>query len=348
MSGFACLYDRNFNPLGKWTQHVASEWTLTRKAYEFDEMTVTCRGFENSRKACFVGLHEETGKLKYVAFCGIPTTKENLTTVKGVDCRQIFNQTILLDFTQKASSGAYAIRTVEGLYTYLLKDCLAGMNLGIDYDIDVKEAELVEWEEDLLARTKKVQSLYDVIQAANNAYDLVVVPGAKVDSEANRYRLTFTVKRIYNERNIKLSDYDVRMTLNQNLVNRTVARSESGSTQAYYLYSDNTVGTAYDADRCLYPPRIETIEKEDFEEAKAEAMQALLDNRYKDKATIDLNTKLGSTLRDVDFTYFLNVSEYNPADPDTAKRLPVFSIKEDSKGNKTLSLGRLSDYWFME
>lgn len=348
MSGFACLYDREFTPLGKWTQHVASEWTLTRKAYEFDELTVTCRGFENSRKACFIGLHEETGRLKYVAFCGIPTTKGKLTTVKGVDCRQIFNQSILLDFTAKDSSGAYRIRSVDGLYSYLLQDCLSGLNLGIDYDVDVKEAELVEWQEDLLARNKKVQSLYDVIQAANNAYNLVVLVGATVDSESNKYRLTFTVKRIYNERNIKLSDYDVRMTLNQNIVNRTIARSSSGSEARYYLYNDNTIGTAYSADKCLYPPRIETIESDDFDEAKAEARQTLLDNRFKDKVTIDLSTKLGSTLRDVDFTYFLNVSEYNPADPDTVKRLPVFSIKEDSKGSKTISLGRLSDYWFME
>ena len=34
---WACLYDKEFKPLGKWTQHIISEWSLTRKAYEFDE-----------------------------------------------------------------------------------------------------------------------------------------------------------------------------------------------------------------------------------------------------------------------------------------------------------------------
>ena len=90
-----------------------------------------------------------------------------------------------------------------------------------------------------------------------------------------------------------------------------------------------------------------------FNEAKAEAIQKLNENRYKDKVTINLNTKLGSTLEDVDFRYMGVINQYLPADyengaENTVKELPVMSIKEDSKGNKSLTFGRLSDFWFMD
>ena len=84
-----------------------------------------------------------------------------------------------------------------------------------------------------------------------------------------------------------------------------------------------------------------------------EAIQKLNENRYKDKVTINLNTKLGSTLEDVDFRYMGVINQYLPADyengaENTVKELPVMSIKEDSKGNKSLTFGRLSDFWFMD
>lgn len=374
-TGFVCLYDKDFNPLGNWTQHVASSWTLTRKAYEFDELSVTCRGYENSANACFIGLHEETGDVKYMAFCGIPTTKDHLTTIRGVDCRQIFNQEIVVDLTERNEDGSYVIDSVSALYTYLLQTSLAGMDLGVTYSIDVSDTAYLTWEESYLVRSSEVRDLYSVIQATNNAYDCYIETEVSVNTETNKYQLTFVVKRITESRNIKLSDYDVVMSLNQNLTNRAIARTLSGDGSGYYyetrfyLYNDNSVvndtdsGFRLDLAKCLYPPKIETIEKEAetssaleqadldaeaHEEAKAEAQQILLNNRYKDKVTIDLNTKLGSTLEDVDLNYFLYVSEYNPADLDTVKKLPVFSIKEDSKGNRTLVLGRLSDYWFME
>lgn len=359
---WACLYDSDFNPLGNWTQHLVSEWSLTKRAYEFDDLTLTCQGFENSKHACFIGLHNETGALEYVAFCGIPTTQNGLTTIKGIDCRQLFNQEIKLDFSiLSETTGGYQINSVKSLYQYLLKDCLASLNLGIDYgDPDLRDLDNVPpdaWKEENISRSAKVQSLYDAIQAANNLYDCVVLVVPGVDYSTNKYTLGFAVRRITNLINIKLSDYDVKMSLSQNIINRVICTDDT-STRTYYLYNDNTIGTEYDAEKVLMPPRYQTIEKDqaDYEDdptqalkdACTEGLDILYDNRYKDKVSIDLHTKLGSTLQDVDFSYFANITEYNPADPDSSKTLPVLSIKEDSKGNKKIEFGRLSDYWFME
>ena len=375
---WACLYDRQFKPLGAWTQHVVSEWSLTRKAYEFDEFKLTCKGFENSRNACYIALFSNTGKIQYLSFCGIPVAKDELTTVSGIDCRQLFNQTIMLDLGARNANGEFKINSVKSLFKYLLNDREKteedGLDLGIDYEVDTSDLTVFsanDWKEEAISREKKVQELWKVIQTACNLYNVVVIAEAQVDAIENQYKLVFKVMRITEKKNIKLSDYDVRMSNTQNVVNRAIATNGSDS-KTYYLtnryevkeYSTNS------KDR-LYPPRIATIYKDPtdyedeaqeqgktqeqvaFNEAKAEAIQKLNENRYKDKVTINLNTKLGSTLEDVDFRYMGVINQYLPADyengsENTVKELPVMSIKEDSKGNKSLTFGRLSDFWFMD
>lgn len=375
---WACLYDRQFKPLGAWTQHVVSEWSLTRKAYEFDEFKLTCKGFENSRNACYIALFNNTGKIQYLSFCGIPVTKDELTTVSGIDCRQLFNQTIMLDLGARNANGEFKINSVKSLFKYLLNDREKteedGLDLGIDYEVDTSDLTVFsanDWKEEAISREKKVQELWKVIQTACNLYNVVVIAEAQVDAIENQYKLVFKVMRITEKKNIKLSDYDVRMSNTQNVVNRAIATNGSDS-KTYYLtnryevkeYSTNS------KDR-LYPPRIATIYKDPadyedeaqeqnkttaqvaFNEAKAEAIQQLNENRYKDKVVINLNTKLGSTLDDVDFKYMGVINQYLPADyengaENTIKELPVMSIKEDSKGNKSLTFGRLSDFWFMD
>lgn len=375
---WACLYDRQFKPLGAWTQHVVSEWSLTRKAYEFDEFKLTCKGFENSRNACYIALFSNTGKIQYLSFCGIPVTKDELTTVSGIDCRQLFNQTIMLDLGARDANGEFKINSVKSLFDYLLNDREkteeGGLDLGIDYKVDTSDLTVFstnDWKEEAISREKKVQELWKVIQTACNIYNVVVIAEAQIDAIENQYKLVFKVMRITEKKNIKLSDYDVRMSNTQNVVNRSIATNGT-DIKTYYLTNKYEVKeySTNSKDR-LYPPKIVTIYKnptdyEDeaqeqgktqeqvaFNEAKAEAIQNLNENRYKDKVTINLNTKLGSTLEDVDFRYMGVINQYLPADyengaENTVKELPVMSIKEDSKGNKSLTFGRLSDFWFMD
>ncbi len=375
---WACLYDRQFKPLGAWTQHVVSEWSLTRKAYEFDEFKLTCKGFENSRNACYIALFNNTGKIQYLSFCGIPVTKDELTTVSGIDCRQLFNQTIMLDLGARNANGEFKINSVRSLFDYLLNDREkteeGGLDLGIDYKVDTSDLTVFstnDWKEEAISREKKVQELWKVIQTACNIYNVVVIAEAQIDAIENQYKLVFEVMRITEKKNIKLSDYDVRMSNTQNVVNRAIATNGT-DIKTYYLTNKYEVKeySTNSKDR-LYPPRIATIYKNPtdykdeaqeqgktqeqvaFNEAKAEAIQNLNENRYKDKVAINLNTKLGSTLEDVDFRYMGVINQYLPADyengaENTIKELPVMSIKEDSKGNKSLTFGRLSDFWFMD
>lgn len=49
---FAALYDKNLNALFRsWSTYATTKWSLTRNAYEFDELSVTTKAIDNSSKA---------------------------------------------------------------------------------------------------------------------------------------------------------------------------------------------------------------------------------------------------------------------------------------------------------
>ena len=218
----------------------------------------------------------------------------------------------------------------------------------MDYEINTSEADFSEWDESLINRTKEIRNVYEVIQSVNNLYNCVVIPGIRTDATTGTYKLVFTVKSIVNVVPIKLSDYEVRTSLNTNVVNRVICVSGDLS-QTIYLFKDNTISKTYDSSKVLMPPRIETIEDDtDLATAIKKGYEKLADSMYKDRVKIDLHSKNGVRLKDLDFTYFADISEYNPADTNSVKRLPVYAISLDSKGNETIEFGRLSTYWFLD
>ena len=354
--GYVCLYDHEWQALGKWSQHIAKSWSINRKAFELDEFKVECQGFENSKNACFAVLHGPTGQVKYASFCGIPVTKNGLTQITGIDCRSIFNQEILVDYTKTQTGGAYYARSVTTLFEYLMSQVLIDngikSQLGIDYTLDLDDLSFMsgDWNEDYITRTAEVRNVWKELMAACHCYNVVITTSVQIDSENNVYKLKFKVAREIYERRIKLSDYDVVMRLNQNIVNRAIYCATATPTTRYrlFLYNDNTIGSTYDATKVMFPPVTQTFMEDDIDEAKAKAYQALNDSRYKDRVTIDLNSKLGSTLRDLDFTYYGILVGYNPADSSSDKKLPVCGLYEDHEGQKKIQFGRLSEYWFMD
>lgn len=352
-TGFICLYDYNWNPLGKWTQHIARSWSIKKKAFEPDEFQAECQGFENSKNACFVGLHTKTGQLKYAGFCGIPTTKNNITTITGIDCRNLFNQEAWVDYSKKDTSGQYIVKSVTTLFNYLMNTCISenNINLQIDYSLNLSDLDFLidEWDESFIQRTADVRNIWQQLMAACHCYNVFIETSFTV-TNLNKYQLIFTAKRVIKTRPLKLSDYEVKMKLSQNITNRVIYAAESAPNNrgTYFLNNDNTITETLYASKALFPPVTEMILADTKAEAKAEAYQTLANNRYKDKVKINLKSKLGSTLEDLDFTYFGVIKGYNPADESSEKTLPVCEIDEDSEGNKSIVFGRLSDYWFMD
>jgi hypothetical protein len=351
---YITLFDKNFNALGSndnfvATQHTTKTWSLKRRAYEFDDFTVTCRGFRDSKNACFVGLFTDEGRLKYLSFCGIPKTENGLTTITGIDCRNIFNQKLPVNL------GSASITSLKSLYEFLLTNAIGNLNLGISYEVVCTDISDVAWPDPgaYIERTLDARNIWTLIQSANALFDKIVVTSWRIDEDNNSYVLVFRVKNIKENMTIKLSDYDVRATRTNNVTNISCSFLKDFSSSAMlYLTNDNEVlavdkASGIDQAKALFPPKAETYTADTLEEAITSAKEALYENRFMDRVVVDCNSRLGKRLEQMDLDWYGDLVGYNSADDNSVKRLPVSAISEDSKGSKKIEFGRLSEYWFL-
>ena len=365
---FAVLYNKDLSALFRYrTTYPTTKWSLVRKAYEFDELSVTTKEIDNSSSAMYIGLHNDDGSLKYLAFCGKPSTKDGMSTYKGTDLRQIFKQQLAMDLTNVGTSDGYV--TINGtsvyqtrlqqIYRYLMNLCLnlyrtGFSSQGLSAVIDVSDIgeHAPTWNEAYVDRSPAIGYVWDVLQAFNMMYDCYIESVISIDDKT----ITFKVKRIYEEVSFKLSDFNEAKVVNDTSVtNRVQCRVKANSDDnvgnyigTLYLYSDDTVDQ-YDED-CLdlliYPPRTESVLEETNAKAIAKGYEKLMDNRFKGKVEINTDCSMGYLLRRVGLNTFGKIYGYNSADNSTYRRLPIMSISEDDSGKVKVSFGRLSQYWY--
>lgn len=252
---YLILFDADFNPLGSpasgdvSTVHVCKSWSLKRKAFEFDEFTAVCRGYEDSKDAVYVGLFDNTGKLIYRCFSGIPTTSGGLTTVNGVDVRKIFDQDIPLDYSKAIDSNGFT--SENAIYNLLLKDSLDGITeavslTGIEYSvntIDTSHEKVDNGDGSIVSGTKEIRNIWEQIQACNAIYSNMVLAEWKNDAETNAFKLTFKVCPIFNVYAIRRKDFGVKRTMEQNAVNHASVWTNDLSAKLgeYFLLKDPIV-----------------------------------------------------------------------------------------------------------
>lgn len=367
---FAVLYNKDLSALFRYrTTYPTTKWSLVRKAYEFDELSVTTKEIDNSSKAMYIGLHNDDGSLKYLAFCGKPSTKDGMSTYKGTDLRQIFKQQLALDLTNIGTSDGY--ETIDGvsvyltrlqkIYRYLINACIWSLSYngfssqGVQAKVDVSDIgeHAPTWNENYIDRSPGISYVWDVLQAFNMMYDCYIETEVSIDEKI----ITFKVKRIYEEISFKLSDFNEAKVVNDtsvtNRVNIRVKRDSVEDDQygsqygTYYLYNDDTICTGVpDQDKLIYPPRTETVLEETSAKAIAKALEKLMDNRFKGKVEINTDCAMGYILKRIGLNTFGKIYGYNSADDSTYRRLPIMSISEDDSGKVKVSFGRLSQYWY--
>lgn len=357
---FACLYDKNLRALGTWSTYATNKWNLVRKAYEFDELSITTREMDNSAKAMYIGLHNDDGSLKYLAFSGKPNTKDGMTTYKGTDIRQIYKQQMPIDFSNVGvsdiydpASGNISKTRLQQIYEYLLALPLNFKHNGFttssptadsEYQIkfiidtsDIGEHDpLTEdaqgWHEDWINRTAAIGNVWNTIQNFNMMYDCYV----EFSVDLNARTVTCKVKRIYELISFKLSDFNESRIINDTSVtNRIVVRLKSNDEDqvgieqfTVYLLSDDNIisktpSASWSSDeirRIIQPARVETILVDELSKGIASAYQKLMGNRFKGKVEINTDCEMGYLLRKLDLNTFADVYGYNAADTDETKR----------------------------
>ena len=377
---FVALYDKNLNALFRsWSTYATTKWSLTRNAYEFDELSVTTKAIDNSSKAVFVGLHNDDGSLKYLANCGKPRTKNGETTIKGTDIRQIFRQKVVINLSNVGTSDGYV--TVNGtsvyqtrlqqIYRYLISIPLnfSYNGFGDDLTVNIDVSDIGEhaptWQEIYIDRTPGIGSVWDVIQALNMVYDCYLETVISIQNKV----ITFKVKRIYNEISFKMSDFDEYKIVNDTSVTNVIelrlkANSDDNVGNYYdtlYLLANDTVKyqsqltqvsdddeNVINSALVIYPPRKETILEATGSQCYAKGYQTLYKNRFQGKAEINTDCAMGYILRRADFNTFGKIFGYNSADSRDYRRLPLMKISEDNTGKVKVTFGRLSDYWYVK
>lgn len=378
---FACLYDKNLVALGRWSTYATTKWSLVRKAYEFDELSITTREMDDSLKAAYIGLHNDDGSLKYLAFSGKPTTKDGLTTYKGTDIRQIYKSELVINLTSVGTQNIYDPQSQSLLKTKLMQiyEHLLTRPLTLDHSgfaasppspgamyqvqLKVDTSDLAEhphdtkendygWHEEWINRSPGIGSMWEIIQALNMLYDCYVVFEVNLAARI----ITAKVKRIYELISFKLSDFEESKVINDTSVtNRIAARVKANQDdkigslyKSYYLLANDTVvdDSGIIASLVIQPVRQEVILEDSAAKATAAAVQKLMNNRFKGKVEINTDCAMGYLLKNIDLNTFADVYGYNAADNSTKRRLPVMYIAEDQTGKIKVAFGRLEQYWY--
>lgn len=379
---FACLYDKNLKALGNWSTYATTKWSLVRKAYEFDEVSVTTRAMENSLNAMYIGLHNDDGSLKYLAFSGKPTTNNGLTTYKGTDLRQIFKQIMTIDLRAVGTQNIFDQGSGSLLKTKLMQfyEYLIGLPLTLAYNgftleeqpeaedmyqirFVIDTSDLAEhpngpaehdygWREEWIAREIANGSVWDTLQNINMMYDCYL----EFIVNLTERTLTCKVRRIYELISFKLSDFNESKVINDTSVtNRIIIRAKADEDDdvgdyhdTLYLQTNDTINneTHVDEYKIIYPPRVETMVGDDLEATIATAVQKLMSNRFQGKVEINTDGAMGYLLRKLDLNTFADIYGYNAADNSTKRRLPAMYISEDQTGKLKVAFGRLEQYWY--
>ena len=366
---FACLYDKSLNALHKSVAtYPTSKWSLTRKAYEFDELSITTAMMDNSVKAMFIGLHNDDGSLKYLAFSGKPSSKEGMTTYNGTDLRQVFKQKLAINFDATIEDGYYPVNgqtvyktKLQRLYEYLMEMCVSSVmsgfgGSGLVASVDASDIgeNAPTWNDDWYDFTPGIIDVWDSLQALNMMYDCYIVAEVNLATK----KVVFKVKRITEEISFKLSDFNEAKVINSSSITNCIeARHRSNSDDeygilddTYYLLSDDRIISNSDlgsnTSYVIYPMRKETILEDTADKSVSKAVEKLMKNRFQGKVDINTDCAMGYLLKRIDLNTFGKVYGYNSADNDSYRRLPIMSIAEDETGKVRVSFGRLSQFWY--
>lgn len=360
---FYVLYDKDFKAIGtERATYPVQSYKLTRKAFEFDELTVKGMKMKNAKNAMFVALKDEKGKTLYTALSGKPVIENGLTKISAMDLRKQLDTEEYIDLTRTFS-------TVTELITYLISLTLIGYTLNSSSPLktsnnlvytggDPYSAVIIDltyinkiykaYRYNSIVQEAKGGNVWDTMKAVCGIHDCYLTADVNIDQRI----LTYTIYGIANSLNIKLSDFDNYRVVTDGGTATTRAVCKYGNiTEVFYRLNNEIVmaepTNESDRAKIIYPHRTKFYEDETRGKALAKGMQELYNSRYKKNIEIDTNCKLGYLLDKLTLDYYLVIYGFNEDDPATGVKLPVMAISEDEKGNRKIKAGRLEEYWWL-
>jgi len=254
MNYFAVLMDKNFKSLSPdiYSQYPVRSMNLKRKSQDFDEMTISFKKMENSKNALYIGVFDQSGSLYYLAMCGIPVTKDKITTVNAVDIRRILNQEIYIPLSSFVNTSDATANSVRNYYQNLLEFIRSqiGSYLGIDFEIDTTSLATSFPYSTAYDMTKvsdgkdEIRNAWDLIQSWNLTLGITVLCEANLTPEENHKVIVIKALPVNMMLPFSLNDFDIDLSYSRINVNMSRAFSYDDKNipkYEYHLLSNNDV-----------------------------------------------------------------------------------------------------------
>lgn len=333
---FVTFYDKDFNALQDNSSLNVADFSIKRKAVDFDDFNFTSEPYLLNVNPCFVVLKDDYGVLKYSAFAGIPQlTDENKTECQCSDLKTIFNNNIVTSFGTysylddyfSAVLTAFNLQVLQGSFS-LVVDLTTINTIAISELIPSTDLAVYNvWEDCILPYLKYYDCYLTCDLSIKNKTINVYVK--KIDTETKVLRAWE-----YGLKNIGKWVSSINET--QAVV------SVSGSLtygDKFILLKNNSITTTASL-RDLYPIKNTIILKETTDsgeltnllnEANQEALEKIVNGRYNESIEIT-----SADFEDIDFGTSFNVYTEKGV---FYKKLPVGIITETNENTKTITIG---------
>lgn len=336
------LYDRNLTSIGQ--TYILEYWERTRRAVDFDDMSITGEQIPYTADPFFVVINDDKGHMKFSGLASTPDIDEKTkkTKIQLKDYTTLFNSDIVVNWSQFNGT------TVSELLSFVF-NIWKSQNGSIGFSnivIDVSSILNILLDDDLpLGSDKESVLAYNLILDCMQWYNLWCEPTLDVSQK----KLTFKFRRAANYTvDVQLKDFDIQGIKKSfgDFNQATIYDYQFNKNQTWILTTDNEVVKLPSLSTPVYPMKnrnyIAQEPSDDLSAADAinnavyEAVMALVENRYQEEFNLDLNAyKVGEYLKDLDFSAAVRVY----TDDGYYKTLPVGEIQTDSNNKHILTIG---------
>ena len=346
MQYFASFLDRDFNAISTdgYGQHPVKSFSLSRRAFGFDDFTVSFKKESNTSNAVYIALYDMSGICKYVSLCGIPKTSKEITTVSSFDTRHIFQQTMKVSTVSLSKTEGKVL--LKDLMAYILALPKNQLTLGMEYDIDVSLVPDTAKVDDFVEETG---SLWDIVSRYDQTQGYVTI--MTYDPKPDTDKKHLTVRQLPEDKiaTIKISDllesasgyvsystnmarvyYNDTLYKTYHLLSNNDIAEESELSDVYhesssfgtYTDTNGTKSNQYEGktkSNFLIYPAIDndiyidnddsTKETEKKAEGVNKALELLIGKRYKDSLDINIDSSFSSHVFEPFFYDYANSKE---------------------------------------
>lgn len=320
---YIALYDEDLSHI---TNIDGVTYNLQQRVYDLDSFSATGKVTEEDIKNAKVAiLNDDLGNYEYGCFVDTVSIVEGTCTIKGLDFKSLWQNEILIDYSQPNSFDARLSKIFEKVESLLFDttDIYVNhitVNTHIGYDGSDTTA-LGNWQNQYM-----IKDGYAFLKLYLKYYGYNIESKLDIVDKVLKFDFVKNNKSI----DINLLDFNYEITTTQTKTNKTIAtlsfqtvKEEDGveiitprpsglATSYYYLDKDNNIiqSDKYgNFQKRIYPVVAKMFEAEYLAEAQYNAVYELVNSRYNDNIIID-NTDVVDPINFKDYKLYTMINVY--------------------------------------